>query len=159
MFSPRNREMAVVPNSLWRTRLPNQNAPWDYVSRRFLKKGRGPELGFIWNPNRKDHSVESCPEKTNPTTSKTGMHSIESSIAAEAKITQLTRRLELLEVREQNSVKQINPPQMPNSGCTYCHALTHIFWGMSCITSSTDVIWWYECSLYQIKFQFLLQEI
>ena len=37
---------------------------------------------------------ESCPEKTNPTTSRTGMHSIESSIAAEAKITQVMKRLE-----------------------------------------------------------------
>jgi len=30
---------------------------------------------------------ESCPEKTNPITFRTGMHSIESSIAAETKIT------------------------------------------------------------------------
>jgi len=44
---------------------------------------------------------ESCPEKTNPTTFRTGMYSIESSIAAEAKITQLMRRLKLLEAREQ----------------------------------------------------------
>jgi len=46
---------------------------------------------------------ESCPEKTNPTTLRTGIYSIESSIAAEAKITQLIRRLELLEAREPNS--------------------------------------------------------
>ena len=55
------------------------------------------------------------------------MHSIESSIAAEVKITQLTRRLELLDAREQNSVNQTNPPQMTNLSCTYYHALTHIF--------------------------------
>ena len=78
---------------------------------------------------------ESCPEKTNTTTFRTGMHSIEPSIATETKITQLMRRLELLEAREQNSVIQINPPQMPNLGCTYCHALTHIF---------------EECSIYQV---------
>ena len=47
---------------------------------------------------------ESCPEKTNPTTFRTGIHSIESSIAAEKKITQLMRRLELLKAREPNSV-------------------------------------------------------
>ena len=47
---------------------------------------------------------ESCPEKTNLITSRTSMHSIESSIAAEAKITQLLRRLELLEPRDPNSV-------------------------------------------------------
>jgi len=55
------------------------------------------------------------------------MHSIEFSIAAEAKITQLMRRLELLEVREPNSVNQVNPTQMTSLGCTYCHALTHLF--------------------------------
>ena len=55
------------------------------------------------------------------------MHSIESFIVVEAKISQLMGILELLEAREQNSVKQINPSQMPNLGCTYCHVLTHIF--------------------------------
>ena len=55
------------------------------------------------------------------------MHSIESSIAAEAKITQLMKRLELLEAREPNSVNQVNPLPVINPGCTYCHALTHQF--------------------------------
>jgi len=50
------------------------------------------------------------------TTFRIGLHSIESSIAAEAKITQLMRRVELLEVKEQNSPNHINPPQMPKSG-------------------------------------------
>jgi len=46
---------------------------------------------------------ESCPEKSknqNSTTSKTGLHSIEFSIVAEAKITHLMRRLELLEAKK-----------------------------------------------------------
>jgi len=47
---------------------------------------------------------ESYPEKTNPTTFRTSIHSIESSIAAEPKITQLMKRLELLEPREPNSM-------------------------------------------------------
>jgi len=55
------------------------------------------------------------------------MHSIESSIAAEAKITKLMRRLELLEATELNSVNHVNPAQLPSPGCTYCHALTHLF--------------------------------
>jgi len=37
------------------------------------------------------------------------------------------RKLELLEAREHNKMNQINPPQMSSPGCTYCHALTHIF--------------------------------
>ena len=40
---------------------------------------------------------ESYLEKTKPTTFRTGLHSIESSTAAEAKITELMRRLELLD--------------------------------------------------------------
>jgi len=70
---------------------------------------------------------ESCPEKTNPTTSRTSIHSIESSIAAKAKITQLIKRLELLEAREPNSVNQVNPTPLINPGCTYCHTLNHLF--------------------------------
>ena len=60
-------------------------------------------------------------------TFRSGMHSIESSIAAEAKITQLIRRLELLEAREQNSVNQVNPTQMSSLGCTYYRTSTHLF--------------------------------
>jgi len=82
---------------------------------------------------------ESCPEKTNPTTFRTSLHSIESSITAEAKITQLIRRLELLEDREPNSVNQVNPTQVTSPGCTYCHALTHLF---------------EECSVYQAQQMF-----
>jgi len=48
---------------------------------------------------------DSYPEKTDPKTLRTGMLFIESFIAAEAKIAQLTSKLELLETREQNSVK------------------------------------------------------
>ena len=55
------------------------------------------------------------------------MHLIESSIAAEAKITQLMKRIELLEAREPTAVNQVNPPPVINPGCTYCHALNHLF--------------------------------
>jgi len=44
------------------------------------------------------------------------------------------RRLELLEAREPNSVNPVNSTQVINPGCTYCHALTHLF---------------EECSVYQ----------
>jgi len=37
------------------------------------------------------------------------------------------RRLELLEAKEQGAVNQVNPPQMSNLDCTYCHELNHIF--------------------------------
>ena len=37
------------------------------------------------------------------------------------------KRLELLEAREPNSVNQVNPPPVTNPGCTYCHALNHLF--------------------------------
>jgi len=76
----------------------------------FLKKDEDHSLDLFEALAEKTIQWESCPEKTDPTTSRTNMHSIESSIVGAAKITQLTRRLELLEAREQNLVNQINPP-------------------------------------------------
>ena len=64
---------------------------------KFLKKDEKQGWDLFEALAEKIIQWESCPEKHNPTTSKTGMHSIESSIAAEAKITQLMKRIELLE--------------------------------------------------------------
>ena len=79
---------------------------------KFLKKDENQGWGLYEVLAEKTIQWESCPEKTNPTTSRTSMHSIESSIVAEAKITQMMRRLELLEAREPNSVNQVNPTPM-----------------------------------------------
>ena len=68
---------------------------------KFLKKDENQGWDLFEALAEKIIQWESCPEKTNPTTSKAGMHSIESSIAAEAKITQLMERLELLKARDQ----------------------------------------------------------
>ena len=70
----------------------------------FLKKDEDQGWDLYEVLAEKTIQRESCPKKTNPTTCRSGMHSIESSIAAEAKITQLMRRLELLEARKPNSV-------------------------------------------------------
>ena len=50
-----------------------------------------------------------------------------SSIAAEAKITILMRRIEALEIKEPANVNQINPPQIHNPGCLNCQAPNHVF--------------------------------
>ena len=55
------------------------------------------------------------------------MHLIESSIAAEAKKTQLMKRIELLESREPSAVNQVNPSPVVNPGCSYCHDINHLF--------------------------------
>jgi len=100
------------------------------MSRKFFTKRWGTGLGFIRRFSWKTVQWESCSDKSknqNPTSSKTGLHLIESSIAAEAKISHLMRRLELLEAKKKSTVNQVNPHQMPNPDCTYCHALNHIF--------------------------------
>jgi len=97
------------------------------VSREFLKKDKNQGWDLFEALTEKIIQWESCPEKTNPTTFRTGIHSIETSIAAEVKIIQLMKRLELLEAREPNSVNQVNPTPVINPGCTYCHALNHLF--------------------------------
>ena len=93
----------------------------------FLKKDENQGWDLFEALAEKTIQWESCPDKPTSTTSRTGMHSIESSIAAEAKITQLMKRIELLESREPTTVNQVNPPPAVNPGCTYCHDLTHLF--------------------------------
>ena len=53
----------------------------------FLKKNEGQGWDLYEALAEKIIQWESCPKNTNPTTSRTGMHSIEFSVAAEAKIT------------------------------------------------------------------------
>ena len=57
----------------------------------FLKKDEDQGWDLYEALTEKTIQWESYPEKTNPTTFRTDMHSIESSIVAEAKITQLMR--------------------------------------------------------------------
>jgi len=46
---------------------------------------------------------------TTPISSKGGLHSIESSIAAKAKIASLMRRLKVIEIKEPDPVNPISP--------------------------------------------------
>ena len=69
----------------------------------FLKKDEDQRWDLYEDLAKKIIQWESCSDKSknqNPTTFKIGPHSIESSIAAETKITHLMRRLELLEEKE-----------------------------------------------------------
>ena len=102
---------------------------------KFLKKDENQGWDLFEALAEKTIQWESCPEKTNPTTSRTAIHSSEFSITAEIKITQLMKRLELLKAREPNLVNRVNPTPVINPGCTYCHALNHLF---------------EECSVYQV---------
>ena len=63
----------------------------------------------------------------NPISSKEDLHSIESTIAAEAKITNLMRKLEVLKIKDPASVNQVSQTQVPTPGCTYCQAMNHVF--------------------------------
>jgi len=94
---------------------------------KFLKKDENQGWDLFEALAEKTIQWESYLKKTNPITSRTGIHSIESSIATEVKITQLIKRLELLEAREPNLVNQVNPTPVINPGCTFCHALDHLF--------------------------------
>ena len=58
-----------------------------------------------------------------PTPSKGGIHSIESSIATEAKYNTLARRLEALEIKEKAQVNQVFD-QVP--WCKGCHMVGHM---------------------------------
>ena len=66
-------------------------------------------------------------KNSNSISSKGGLHSIESSIANEAKLANLARRLEALETKEPSPVNQVSPNRFPTPGCTYCQAMNHLF--------------------------------
>jgi len=63
----------------------------------------------------------------NSISSKGGLHSIESPIPNEAKIANLTRRLEVLETKEPSPVNQVSPNEFSIPGCNYCQAMNHVF--------------------------------
>ena len=67
------------------------------------------------------------PRNSQSIASKGGLLSLESSIATEAKIATLMRRIEALETKELANVNQINPPPIHNPGCSYCQAPNHVF--------------------------------
>ena len=67
------------------------------------------------------------PRNSQSIASRGGLLSLESSIAAEAKIATLMRRIEALETKEPANVNQINPPPFHNPDCSYCQAPNHVF--------------------------------
>ena len=67
----------------------------------FLKKDEDQGQDLYEALTEKTIQWESYLEKANPTTFRTGMYSIESSVVADTKITQLMSRLALLEARNQ----------------------------------------------------------
>ena len=56
-----------------------------------------------------------------------GLLSLESSIAAKAKIATIMRRIEALETKKPANVNQINPLPIHNPSCSYCQAPNHVF--------------------------------
>ena len=61
------------------------------------------EKTIQWDP------TSEISRNSNSISSNRGLHSIESSIANEAKLANLARRLEALEMKEPNSVNQVSP--------------------------------------------------
>ena len=90
----------------------------------FLKKSDEDAWNFLEELSEKTMQWETFTEKPISTpTNKNGMHTLENSIAAEAKMTVVMRRLDALEIKEPdtNQVKQISSPT-----CNHCQASTHI---------------------------------
>ena len=101
-----------------------------HVSERVLAKGWESGLGFIWGFSWEKLQWEPISEKlrnSQSIASKGGLISLESSIAAEAKIATLMQRIEALETKELANVNQINPPPIHNLGFSYCQAPNHVF--------------------------------
>ena len=107
-----NWEIATMSNSLWRFRLLNQDPLRKHVPRRFLQKDENE--GWDLYENLAERTIQWEPTNENSKnsssiSSKGGLHSIESSITAEAKIANLARRVEVLKTKESSSVNQFSP--------------------------------------------------
>jgi len=107
--------------------------------REFLKKDEDKGWDLYKALAEKTIQWESCLEKINLTTFRTGMHSTEPLIAAETKITQLIRRLELLEIGAKLS-KPAQPNPNDKSGLHLLPSLDPPIRGVSSISSPTDVL-------------------
>jgi len=92
----------------------NENEGWDLYE--ILA-----EKTIQWEPTN-ENSMNS-----KSMSSKGGLHLIESSIAAEARITKLARRLKVLEAKKPVSVNQVSLNQFLTPGSTYCQVMNHVF--------------------------------
>jgi len=122
--------MASVPDSLWWFRLSNENPVRNHVSGRFLRKDENQGWDLFEDLAKKTLQWEPASEKprnSQSIASRGWLLSLESSIAAEAKIAALMRRIEALEIKEPANVNQINLPPLHNPGCSYCQAPNHVF--------------------------------
>ena len=77
---------------------------------------------------------------SNSISSKGGLHSIESSIANEAKLANLARRLKSLETKEPSLVNQVSPNQFSTPGCTYRQAMNHVLRSVLCFILSNNTL-------------------
>jgi len=96
----------------------------------FLQKDKDEGWDLYENLAEKTIQWEAASEisrNPNSISSKGCLHSIESSIANEAKLANLARRLEALETKEPSPVNQVSPNQFPTPGCSYCQAMNHVF--------------------------------
>ena len=119
-----------MPNSLWQFKLFDQDPLRKHVLRGFLQKDDNEGWDLYEDLAEKTIQWEPSSEtsrNSNSISSKGGLHSIESSIANEAKLANLARRLEVLETKEPSPVNQVSPNQFSTPGCIYCQAMNHVF--------------------------------
>ena len=97
---------------------------------RFLKKDEHKGWKMYEDLAEKTIQWQPTPDKfknSNPISSKGGLHSIETSIATEAKFATVMRRLDALETKEPVQVNQVSLTQSTFAGYTYCQVMNHVF--------------------------------
>ena len=89
----------------------------------FLKKSDEDAWNFLEELSEKIIQQETFTEKPTTEKHKNIIHSIENSIAAEAKIATLTRRMDAFEIKEPST---IHAQQVQSLICNNCQASNHI---------------------------------
>jgi len=101
-----------MPNSLWRLDYSTKTLLEIICQGGFLQKSENEGCDLYENLAEKIIQWEPTNENSknsNSISSNGGLHSIESSIAAKARIANLKRRLEVLETKEPIPVNQVSP--------------------------------------------------
>ena len=129
MSPPCHRKMASLSNNLWGCRLQFENPSWIHEPQWLHEDDRWCCMDIPRRDGRENMQWEGFNEKppttNSTTTSRSGIHSIENSIATEAKMAALMRRIEMLENKgTPQQFEQVNQTSVPS--CFNCQSLTHV---------------------------------
>jgi len=137
----------------------NKTLPETICGGRFLKKWTW-RVNNLWRFSRKNLTMGTFQWRVYESQLylfQRGLHLIQDSIATEAKLANIMRRLEVLETKDLISINQFSPT--PSAGCTYCQGMNHVFEECPRVHGSSNVARTYECSILKAQQQCIFTHV